>query len=151
MAYTLEAAQQGTRSVVAYGLPAVSGDATILAAFAARCRDFSDNYERDLTPEQEDAYFARIDATERVISETPASTVGGVVAKLRVAFVHLSDSSWVDHALLGPGHRAFAEGIAAADPHLRHAWALIVDLARIGGVDLAAQSAGAAPDGEARA
>jgi len=133
-----------TPAVVAYGLPAVPGDVTILAAFAARCRDFAANYERDLTPEQEDAYFARIDATERVINETPATTVAGVVAKLRITFLRLSDARWVDYALLGPGHRAFASGIAGADPHLRHAWAMIVDLARIGGVDLAAQSAGEA-------
>jgi len=128
-------------------LPVVGADQALIAAFAARCRVFAENYHiLEMTKDHEDGYFTRLDAYEAIINDTPATTISGVIAKLRIGFLRQSDADWADHAIMGPNCPAFVEGLAAADPTVRHAWTAIEDLAAIGGIDLAAQSAGALPE-----
>ena len=119
--------------------PPIATDETILNAYAARRREFEENYHLDMTAEQSDAYFARIDACEAVIHGTPATTIAGVLAKLRVTFVHQTGELWSDRAIHDPTHSVFVEGLATSNSFARQTWSAIEDLARIGGVDLAAQ------------
>jgi len=119
--------------------PPIATDETILNAYAARRREFEENYHLDMTAEQSDAYFARIDACEAVIHGTPATTIAGVLAKLRVTFVHQTGDLWSDRAIHDPTHPVFVEGLATSNSFARQTWSAIEDLARIGGIDLAAQ------------
>lgn len=118
-----------------------SGDHAICDAYAARRREFEENYHVDMTLEQEEAYFDRLHTREAVILNTTATTIEGVLAKLRVAFLHQEPSAWSDRAITDPSHPDFVAGLSAADIGDRLAWSAIEDLARIGGVDLAAQGA----------
>lgn len=119
--------------------PPVATDETILSAYAARRREFEENYHLDMTREDEDGYFRRVDACEAVIHDTPATTIAGVLAKLRVTFVHQIGELWSDRAIDDPTHPVFVEGLATASTFARQAWSAIEDLARIGGIDLATQ------------
>lgn len=130
----------GQAEMVEADLPA-SSDQPLLDAFAARRRDFEAFYHVDMTREQEDAYYARLDATEKVIDETPATTIEGVIAKLRISFMHHTGWAWADRAIMDPSHPDFVAGLAEADIYTRMKWAAIEDLARIGGVELAEQGA----------
>ncbi|MEG3083700.1 hypothetical protein U1707_08600 [Sphingomonas sp. PB2P12] len=114
-------------------------DKAILDAFDARSADLAANYfVYDMTSDQEDAYFARLNAHEAVISETPASTVAGIVAKLRIDFMHRVATAWSDHAIMDTSGPEFTEGLAEADTLTRNAWAIIENLARLGGASLTA-------------
>jgi hypothetical protein len=119
--------------------PPVATDEPILNAYAARRREFEENYHLDMTPEDEGGYFRRIDACEAVIHGTPATTIAGVLAKLRVTFVHQTGELWSDRAIDDPTHPVFVEGLATAGTFAHQAWSAIEDLARIGGIDLATQ------------
>jgi hypothetical protein len=120
-------------------LPVPAADDAILSAYAARRREYEQNYHLEMTTEESDAYFNRIDAYESVIHGPPATTIAGVLAKLRVTFVHQTGELWSDRAVADVNHPAFVEGLATAGTFTRQAWSAIEDLARIGGVDLAAQ------------
>lgn len=120
-------------------LPVPVTDDAILNAYAARRREFEQNYHLDMTTEESDAYFNRIDACEAVIHGIPATTIAGVLAKLRVTFMHQTGELWSDRAINDPTHPVFVEGLATAGTFARQAWSAIEDLARIGGVDLSAQ------------
>jgi hypothetical protein len=116
---------------------AAATDKAILDAFDARCAEFAANYHlMEMTKAQEDAYFARMDAYEAVIWQTPANTAAGVIAKLRIDFMHRVGTAWSDHAIMDPSAPVFTEGLADADHPTQQAWAAIKNLARIGGVDL---------------
>lgn len=119
--------------------PPVATDEAILNAYAARRREFEENYHLDMTTEESDAYFNRIDACEAVIHGTPATTIAGVLAKLRVTFVHQTGELWSDRAIDDPTHPVFVEGLATAGTFARQAWSVIEDLARMAGIDLATQ------------
>jgi hypothetical protein len=115
---------------------AAAADKAILEAFGARCAEFAANYHlTDMSKADEDVYFERIAAQEAVIYQTPADTIAGIVAKLRIDFMHRVGTSWSDHAIMNPTAPVFAEGLAS-DQFARQAWAAIEDLARIGGIDL---------------
>ncbi len=112
-------------------------DKAILAAFEERRREFAANYHlMNMTKEQEDAYFGRIDEHEAVICETPAATIAGILAKLRIDFMHRAGAAWSDHAIIDPTVPAFIDGLAEADRFTQLAWAAVEDLARIGGIHL---------------
>lgn len=128
-------------SSVAEAEAPVSSDQPLIDAFAARRQEFEAAYDIDMTREDEDSYFARLEAHERVINDTPATSVEGVIAKLRIAFMHQVGSAWSDRAIMDPSHSDFVAGLAEADIYTRMKWAAIEDLARLGGVDLAEQGA----------
>ncbi len=115
----------------------MQADQNILAAFNGLRREMRESYDRDdMTPAEEDTYFARLNAYEHTLTETRATTIEGVIAKMRLAFGRLNQAAWSDHALMDPAIAEFREGLQTADPFERMAWGAIEDLARIGGVNL---------------
>jgi hypothetical protein len=111
-----------------------SDDKTILDAFEARRSEFAAHYHlTDMPKEQEDAYFERISAQEAVIYQTPANTIPGVIAKLRIEFMHHVGTDWSDHAIMDPATPVFVKGLADADWFTRQAWSAIEDLTKIAG------------------
>ncbi|MEG3084037.1 hypothetical protein U1707_10325 [Sphingomonas sp. PB2P12] len=119
----------------------IETDAALLAAFAARRHEFETADKGPWTAEQEDAYFARIDAAEMVLLDTRASTTEGAIAKLRVAFLHQVGTDWSDLATSNTADPKFVEGLRMSGMYERMAWGAIEDLARIAGVSLAEQGA----------
>ncbi len=116
-------------------------DAAMLEAFATRRREFEASAGVDMTRDEEDNYFSRIDAAEAALLNGRAATIEGVLAKLRVAFMHLVFKDWSDLAISDTTSPKFTKGLSRADEHTRLAWGAIEDLARIGGVNLAEQGA----------
>lgn len=116
-------------------------DEALLSAFTARRSEFEATEGVDLTGDQEDAYFARVDAAEAVLTGNRATTIEGVLAKLRVAFLHQTGEDWSDLAISNTKLFKFTEGLALSDIYTRMAWGAIEDLARIAGVSLAEQGA----------
>jgi hypothetical protein len=116
-------------------------DAPLLAAFATRRHEFEAADKGPWTAEQEDAYFARVDAAEMVLLANPATTIEGVIAKLRVAFMNQDGGDWSDLAISNTADPKFVEGLRMSGMYERMAWAAIEDLARIGGVSLPEQGA----------
>jgi hypothetical protein len=116
-------------------------DATLLAAFARRRHEFEAADKGPWTAEQEDAYFARVDAAEMVLLDTRATTLEGVIAKLRVAFMNQDGGDWSDLAISNVADPKFVEGLRMSGMYERMAWAAIEDIARIAGVSLAEQGA----------
>lgn len=122
--------------------PFLQSDGSILAAFAGCRYEMIGAYGPDaMTREQEDAYFARLDAYEATLSDTSAATIEGVIAKLRVAFSRINPNAWSDHAVMDPTSSDFREGLRMDGMFERMAWGAIEDLARIGGINLAEQGA----------
>lgn len=116
-------------------------DEALLAAFAARRHEFEAADKGPWTTEQEDAYFARVDAAEMVVLDTRATTLEGAIAKLRVAFMNQDGSDWSDLAISNTADPKFVEGLRMSGMYERMAWGAIEDLARIAGVSLAEQGA----------
>ena len=90
---------------------------------------------------EEDAYWQRLGAHEEVLAETPAMTIEGVLAKLRVAFSRNNSDAWSDHAVINPEVAAFRNGLRVSGMFERMAWSAVEDLARISGINLAEQGA----------
>jgi hypothetical protein len=116
-------------------------DGALLAAFARRRHEFEAADKGPWTAEQEDAYFARVDAAEMVVLDTRATTIEGVIAKLRVAFMNQDGGDWSDLAISNVADPKFVEGLRMSGMYERMAWGAIEDLARIAGVSLAEQGA----------
>jgi hypothetical protein len=116
-------------------------DEALLSAFAARGREFEATEGVHLAGDQEDAYFARVDAAEAALIGNRATTIEGVLAKLRVAFLHQTGEDWSDLAISNTKLPKFTDGLALSDMYTRLAWAAIEDLARLAGVSLAEQGA----------
>jgi hypothetical protein len=116
-------------------------DGPLLAAFARRRHEFEAADKGPWTAEQEDAYFGRVDAAEMVVLDTRATTLEGVIAKLRVAFMNQDGGDWSDLAISNVADPKFVEGLRMSGMYERMAWAAIEDLARIAGVSLAEQGA----------
>ena len=116
-------------------------DQPLLAAFAARRHEFEATDKGPRTMEQEDAYFGRVDAGERVVLDSRATTLEGGIAKLRVAFMNLDGSDWTDLAISNTADLKFVEGLRMSGMYERIAWGAIEDLARIAGVSRAEQGA----------
>jgi hypothetical protein len=119
----------------------LSADAPLLAAFATRRHEFEAADKGPWTAEQEDAYFARVDAAEMVLLANPATTIEGVIAKLRVAFMNQDGGDWSDLAISNTADPKFVEGLRMSGMYERMAWSAIEELARIGGVSLPEQGA----------
>ncbi len=120
----------------------LQSDGKILAAFAGCRHEMLSAYGPDaMTRAEEDAYFARLDAYETTLNDTPAATIEGVIAKLRVAFSRMNSAAWSDHAVMDPTSSDFREGLRMDGMFERMAWGAIEDLARIGGINLAEQGA----------
>jgi hypothetical protein len=116
-------------------------DQPLLAAFATRRHEFEATDKGPWTTEQEDAYFGRVDVAEMVVLDTRATTLEGVIAKLRVAFMNQNGSDWSDLAISNTADPKFVEGLRMSGMYERVAWGAIEDLARIAGVSLAEQGA----------
>ncbi len=122
--------------------PFLQSDGSILAAFAGCRHEMIGAYGPDaMTRDEEDAYFRRLDAYETTLLDTPAATLEGVIAKLRVAFSRVNPNAWSDHAIMDPTSSDFITGLRMDGMFERMAWAAIEDLARIGGINLAEQGA----------
>lgn len=122
--------------------PFLQSDGNILAAYAGCRHEMIGAYGPDaMSRSEEDAYFARLDAYETTLLETPAATIEGVVAKLRVAFSRMNPDAWSDHAVMDPTSSDFREGLRMDGMFERIAWGAIEDLARIGGFNLTEQGA----------
>ncbi len=116
-------------------------DQRLLNALTARRHEFEAADKGPWTTEQEDAYFARVDAAEMVLLDTRATTLEGVIAKLRVAFMNQDAADWSDLAISNTADLKFVEGLRMSGMYERMAWGAIEDLARIAGVSLAEQGA----------
>lgn len=116
-------------------------DQSLLAAFAARRHEFQAADKGPWTAEQEDAYFARVDAAEMVMLDTRATTLEGAIAKLRVAFMNQDGSDWSDLAISNTADPKFVGGLRMSGMYERMAWGAIKDIARIAGISLAEQGA----------
>jgi hypothetical protein len=92
-----------------------------------------------MSAEAEDAFFARVDAVEEVILDTRASTIEGVLAKLRVGFASRTLEGWSEAANGDVTVPQFRDGLRMAGFYERMIWSGIEDLARIGGVNLSEQ------------
>ncbi len=116
-------------------------DSALLEAFARRRLEFEAADKGPWTAQQEDAYFGRVDAAELVLLNGRATTIEGVLARLRVAFMNQVGTSWSDLAISNTANPKFVEGLRMSGMYERMAWGAIQDLARIGGVNLAEQGA----------
>lgn len=120
----------------------LQSDCSILAAFAGCRHETIGAHGPDaMTRDEEDAYFRRLDAYETTLFDTPAATLEGVIAKLRVAFSRINPNAWSDHAIMDPTSSDFITGLRMDGMFERMAWGAIEDLARIGGIHLAEQGA----------
>jgi hypothetical protein len=118
----------------------VQTDGDLLNAFAGLRREMTAYLTNGCgTKEQDDAADARVEALEEKIWGARATTIEGVVAKLRIAFQHSAGGDWSDHAIVDPKHPDFIDGFCGGTNKLF--WESIKDLARIGGIDLSTQGA----------
>jgi hypothetical protein len=117
-------------------------DGSLLAAYAG-CRTEMKfgKATSEITAAEEDAYWERLGAHEEVLTETRATTIEGVIAKLRVAFSRNNADAWSDHAVMNPSIAEFRDKLRLAGMFERMAWSAVEDLARIGGINLAEQGA----------
>ncbi|MBM7405670.1 MULTISPECIES: hypothetical protein [Sphingomonas] len=87
-----------------------------------------------------------IDAAEERIFAARATTIEGVLAKLRLAFRGNVGQAWSDRAIADTSHVVFRDGLASSDWYTRLLWGAIDDLAKLGGVDLASMVADGGPN-----
>ncbi|MEH3105504.1 MAG: hypothetical protein PGN12_16585 [Sphingomonas phyllosphaerae] len=120
----------------------LKGDALLLEAFTSNRRKMTDEYSRDdLTEGEQSALFASYDACLATLSDNTATTLEGVIAKMRAAFLHMVGEGWSDRAMMDPADPKFVAGLKTANPQVQLAWGAIEDLARIAGVSLSEQGA----------
>lgn len=116
----------------------VQTDEAILSSFDELRADMARSHAGQPPAQDDDGWLKWLDATEAPIVRNRATTIEGVLAKLRLAFSHLADVKWSHHAIVDPRHADFADGIDKADMYEQLLWSGIDDLARIGGIDLSA-------------
>ena len=68
--------------------------------------------------------------------DASATTIEGVIAKLRHGFQNIKAERYAQDAVLDPGSASFRDGLAKDGPPERMIWGAIEDLARIAGVSL---------------
>ncbi len=120
----------------------LQSDTAVLVAYAGcRAEMVGAKTAVELTAEEEDAYWERLGDHEEVLVETSATTIEGVLAKLRVAFSRTETSAWSDHAVMDPTVTEFRDKLRISGMFERMGWSAIEDLARIGGINLAEQGA----------
>ncbi|NTS64187.1 hypothetical protein HRV97_03295 [Sphingomonas sp. HHU CXW] len=120
----------------------LQSDAELLVAFAA-CRAEMVSYQESgpQTREEDDAADERVLKHEAVIHASQASTLEGVIAKLRLSFQHTVGEAWSDRAVADPAEAEFRAGLAGAGAFHQLLWSSVEDLARIAGVNLSEQGA----------
>ena len=120
-----------------------SPDAQLLTAFAGVPQGMSYllSMRHDLSDRVPD-WERMCAAFDDEVHAARARTIEGVVAKLRVAFQHITCQAWSDLVVVDPADPEFVEGIRShGDANEQLLWDCIEDLARIGGVDLSKQGA----------
>lgn len=126
------------------GHGAVQQDAALLAAFKARRTESAfwlDNGTTPVTDQIEDRSNEIVRDAEAVLFGTQATSIEGVIAKLRALFPHFSQQPYSECATVDPTGAVFREGLMEDGGNEQVLWACIEDLARIGGVQLAEQGA----------
>jgi hypothetical protein len=122
----------------------LQGDADLLSAFA-ECRRGTERWlaaAGDLDEISSDSADDEwMTAAEDRILAARATTVEGVLAKLRFAFKGIVGHAWSDRAIADPSHADFRAGLSSSDWYTRLVWGAIDDLAKLGGVDLALMGA----------
>ncbi|MFV1919164.1 hypothetical protein VPH46_07000 [Sphingomonas sp. MJ1 (PH-R8)] len=121
----------------------IQRDADLLSAFAV-CRRGTMQWlaaDLDLDEASSDEADAAIRAAEDRIFTARATTIEGVLAKLRLAFKGTVGCAWSDRAIVDPTHADFRAGLSSSDWYTRLVWGAIDDLAKLGGVDLATMGA----------
>lgn len=122
----------------------LQADAALLTAFRLRAAEAA-YWLLDDRPAATDEIEKRSNAivveAEAVLFGTAATTVEGVIAKLRTLYPHISQDAFAEHAVTNPRHRDFRAGLKVADGNDQVLWGCIEDLARISGVNLAEQGA----------
>lgn len=115
----------------------VVADRTLLAAFSERCRLMGEaegqggsNTAHALATE------LPTDRADVVLWESRASTIEGVLAKLRTAFVERVEEDWAEYAITDPHHPKFTDGVRMGSMYDAMMWSAIEDLGRIAGIDL---------------
>lgn len=117
-------------------------DEAILGAFATYRQQTAEwIVHDDWSHERLQTFDKEIDRSVVAIAESRATTIEGVLVKLRIAFQNRVEGVWGAHAAVDPTHPSFVDGINMADLYDRMLWSGIADLARIGGVNLTEQGA----------
>jgi hypothetical protein len=117
-------------------------DRDLLTAYAGLRSSATDWYAHGAcNDERDEARDATVLQLEEVVWKNRATTLEGVLARLRVTFQHISGEAWSDRALVDPTHAEFRAGLANAGGNDQMLWSAIEDLARIAGVSLAEQGA----------
>lgn len=117
-------------------------DTAILAAFSSLRADMCRSLAGEpLSQADEDTWYEWLDAQEEPLTASRATTIEGVLTKLRVAFAHLAYQPWATRSMVEPAHPDFVSGLKDATVYQRMLWSGIEDLARIGGVNLSEQGA----------
>lgn len=116
------------------------GDKALLSSFSALRTVWAERGRVvDSSEAEDEAFYADLDRHEGIIAANEATTLEGVLAKLRVAFLHMVGEDWSDLTLVDPNACDFLDGIASADPFQQLLWSATTDLARIAGVNLSEQ------------
>ncbi len=117
-------------------------DGALLSAYAGLRASAADWFVNGAhNDERDDAKDAAVQQLEEAVWKNRATTLEGVLARLRVTFQHISGEAWSDRAVLDPTHAEFRAGLANAGGNDQMLWSAIEDLARIAGVSLAEQGA----------
>jgi hypothetical protein len=126
----------------------IQGDAELLSAFSELRSDeehwFAFGPDLEGHPWNTAADVRRA-AAEDLIFTARATTIEGVLVKLRQVFPTFAEEAWSDHAMVDPRHPDFVAGLREADGRIRQLWSAIDDLAKLGGVDLASMGASKSP------
>ncbi|SFP98792.1 hypothetical protein [Sphingomonas rubra] len=126
------------------GHGAVQQDAALLAAFKARRAESAfwlDNGTTPVTDQIEERSNEIVRDAEAMLFGTQATSIEGVIAKLRALFPYFSQQPYSERAPVDPSHSGFREGLKEDGGNEQVLWACIEDLARISGVNLAEQGA----------
>ncbi len=120
----------------------VQTDVALLSAYAGLRADAADWFGYGAhNDERDEARAATTLQLEEVVWKNRATTLEGVLVRLRLTFQHINGEAWSDRAVLDPTHADFRDGLANAGGNDQMLWSAIEDLARIAGVSLAEQGA----------
>lgn len=106
-------------------------DARLLAAFNEYCAAFRELRAAPLTntDQEDEVFYARMDAASGIMLREPAHTPAGVAAKLWVGLSHSWSEPAFDAAMLGEREMT-ADDEAALDYYQRLIWSALTDLQR---------------------
>lgn len=106
-------------------------DARLLAAFDEYCAAFRElRAAPEANTDQEDeVFYARMDAASDIMMSEPAHTPAGIAAKLWVGLSHTCSDPAIDAAMLGE-RELTADDEAALDYYQRLIWSALKDARR---------------------